>query len=203
MPISNYAELKAAIPVWFMDRSDLSAYADDFIDLFEAYASKALRCRQMEAVASLAPVGNVCTLPADYLEYKRVVEKAATRRALEFISEDAADLVYPHRTSGLANHFSIVGSSLTALPLSGNDIELTYYQAIPPLSGTITSNWLLETSPNLYLHGCLMQAAEFVNDDAMLARETALTSRFVDLLNEADNRAKFGNAGITLTGPVW
>ena len=129
--------------------------------------------------------------------------EGATRRALDYISEAAADLIYPHRTSGLANHFSIVGSSLTALPLSGNDIELTYYQAIPPLSGTVTSNWLLKTSPNLYLHGCLMQAAEFVNDDAMLARETALVARFVELLNEADNRAKLGNAGITLTGPVW
>jgi hypothetical protein len=132
-----------------------------------------------------------------------VVEKASTRRALDYISEEAADLIYPHRTAGLANHFSIVGSGLTALPLSGNDIELTYYQAIPPLSALLTSNWLLQSSPNLYLHGCLMQAAEFVNDDAMLARETALVARFVELLNEADNRAKLGNAGIILTGPVW
>jgi hypothetical protein len=203
MSITTYAELKTAIPVWFMDRSDLSSYADDFIDLAEAYFNKVLRCRQMEATTSLTPSSNVCTLPSDYLEYKRVVEEASTRRALEYITEDAADLLYASRTSGLSNHFMIEGSSLTALPLSSNDIELTYYQALTPLSASATTNWLITAMPNLYLHGSLMQAAEFVNDDAMLARETALTSRYVDILNEADNRAKFGNAGITLTGVIW
>lgn len=203
MSIGTYAELKAAFPTWYMEKSDLSTIADDLIDLSEAYFNKVLRCRQMETSDDLTPTNNVCTLPSDYIEYKRVVELASRRRALEYIGEDAADLLYANRTSGLANHFMIVGSSLTALPLSSNDIELTYYQAIPALSDANTTNWLLTTMPNLYLHAGLMMAAEFYHDEAMLAKETALTARFVDILNEADNRGKFGNAGITLTGVIW
>lgn len=203
MTISTYSELKTAIVNWYKDRSDLSTYADEFIDLAEAYFNLNLRCREMEEVAELTPSSNVCTLPTDYIEYKRVVELASIRRPLEYITEDAADHLYPTRSSGLACHFMIVGTDLTALPLSSNHIELTYYQSIPALSGSNTTNWLLTKSPNLYLHTCLMYAAEFEKEPNQFASEAALVTRFVELLHSADNRGKFANAGITLTGTVW
>lgn len=203
MTISTYAELKSAIQNWFMDRADLAGFADEFIDLAEAYLNLNLRCREMETIASLAPVANVCTLPSDYLEQKRVVEKGALRRPLEFITEDVVDSYYPTRAGGPACHFTITGGTLTAYPLSGNDIELTYYQALPPLSGANPTNWLLAKSPNLYLHACLMYAAEFVKDDAEFAREGAFVAQFLGLINAANERAKFGNAGIALRGAAW
>jgi len=201
--ITSYSELKTAIPAWFLDRSDLSTYADDFIDLAEALLNAKLRCRQMEATTSLVPASNVCTLPSDYLEYKRVVELASIRRRLDYITEDAADGLYPTRASGLSCHFMIVGSSLTALPLSSNNIELTYYQKVPALSDSNTSNWLLAAHPTLYLHTCLLYAAEFVKNDAVLLRETKWVETYIDTIAALDNRAKFGNAGVTLPGAVW
>lgn len=203
MSIANYSDLKSAITTFYVNRSDLAAVADDFIDLVEASLNLTLRCREMEASTDLTPTSNVCTLPTDYLEYKRVVELASTRRALEYITEDAADYLYPDRTAGLSNHFMIIGSNLTALPLSSNDIELTYYQQIPALSDSNTTNWLLTRSPNLYLHGCLMYAAEFTKNTERFAAEALLFQKFHDLLMAWDNRAKMGNAGITLTGVVW
>lgn len=204
MTISTYSELKTAIQNWYMDRSDIyTTFADEIIDLSEAYFNINLRCREMEEVAELTPTSNVCTLPTDYIEYKRVVELASIRRPLEYITEDAADHLYPTRSSGLACHFMIVGTDLTALPLSSNHIELTYYQSIPALSGSNTTNWLLTKSPNLYLHTCLMYAAEAAKARDEFAAEAALVTRFVELLQSADNRGKFGNAGITLTGVVW
>lgn len=202
MTISSYAELKTAIQNWFMDRADLAVFADEFIDLAEAYLNLNLRCREMEAVTSLTPVANVCTLPADYIEQKRVVEKAATRRPLEFITEDVVDSYYPVRAGGPAQHFTIIGQTLTAYPLSASDIELTYYQALPALSGANPSNWLIAKLPNLYLHTCLMYAAEFAKDNDELARETAFVSQFMDMLAGANDRAKFGNAGMSLRGPT-
>jgi hypothetical protein len=202
--ITTYAELKTAIPTWYKDRSDLADYADVIIDLAEAYFNLSLRVRKMEEKTDLTPVLNVCTLPSDYIEYKRVVELASIRRPLDYITEEGADRAYPSRASGLACHFMIVGDDLTALPLSSNDIELTYYQAIPALSGSNTTNWLLTKAPNLYLHTCKMYAAEFTEDTATFTKEVALVTRFVELLQEQDNRGKFGNAGIVNTEvPVW
>lgn len=203
MTISTHSELQTAIQDWFMDRTDLQPFAADFIALAEAYFNLTLRLREMETSTDLTPDGDgVCTLPTDYIEYKRVVELASIRRSLEFITEDAAEDYYPTRSAGLAGHFTILGPGLTALPISSNDIELTYFQAIPPLTASNTTNWLLTKSPNLYLHTCLMYAAEFLKDNDEFAKEVALVTRFADLLSAANNRGKFGNAGMTLRGPT-
>lgn len=203
MAISTYSDLKSAITAWFMGRSDIADAADDMIDLTEGVINQTLRCREMETVTDLTPSSNVCTLPSDYIEYKRVVELASIRRPLEYLTEVGADDLYPTRTAGLACHFMIIGNNLTALPLSSNDIELTYYQAVPALSDDNTTNWLLTRSPNIYLHGCLMHAAEFVKDTEEGVKEGALFARYIDMLMALDNRAKFGSAGITLSGPIW
>lgn len=202
MTIENYSDLKSAI-TRFTARSDIASSADDLIDLTEAYFNVELRCREMEAKTDLTPASNVCTLPTDYLEYKRVVELASIRRRLEYITEDAADALYPTRTAGLACHFMIIGDELTALPLSANDIELTYYQKIPALSDANTTNWLLTRLPNLYLHGCLFHAAELTRNTEKMATEGALVEKYISSLTNLDNRAKFGNAGVTLGGVVW
>lgn len=202
MSIESYSDLKSAITTWAA-RSDLAANADDFIDLAEAYFNQTLRCREMEKVETLTPSSNVCTLPTDYLEYKRVTEVVTPRRKLAYITEDAADALYPFRDSGLSKHFTIIGNSLTALPLSSNDIELTYYQEIPALSDSSTTNWLLSRSPNLYLHGCLFYVAEFIQNNEEMTKEGALMGRYIDALLSLDMRAKFGNAGIVLPGNVF
>lgn len=203
MSIASYADLILAIQNWFMDRGDVATVAgDEIIALSEGYFNLTLRCREMETVTSLVPTLNVCTIPSTYIEAKRVVELSSIRRPLEYITEDAADEYYPTRFAALSCHYTIVGSELTALPLSSNDIELTYYRTIPGLSGSNTTNWLLTKSPNLYLHTCLMYAAEFVKDNDELTKETAFVTRFVEMLNAADNRGKFGTAGMTMRGPT-
>ena len=199
--ITNYSELITAGGTWFMGRTDIDV--DACIDLAEAYFNTRLRCREMETVTDLTPTSNVCTLPSDYLEYKRVVEKASIRRPLAYITEDAADRIYPTRDAGPATNFIIIGDSLTALPLSSNDIELTYFRTIPALSGSNTTNWLLTKHPNLYLHACLLYAAEFVEDDGKLQKEATFVQDYIDRLMALNDRAKFGNAGVTLAGVVW
>lgn len=200
MAIDDLSALKTALVTFYKNRSDISANADTIISLAEGMFNTELRCREMETVTSLTPVSNVCTLPSDYLEYKRVVEVASIRRPLDYITEDAADTLYPTRCAGLACHFSIVGNSLTAFPLSSNDIELTYYKQIPALTEANKINWLLTRMPNLYLHTCLMYAAELTKDEEQFAKEAVLAKQMLSSLQSLDNRAKFGNAGVTLTG---
>ena len=98
------------------------------------------------------------------------------------------DTYYPTRAGALACHFTITGGNLTAYPLSGNDIQLVYYQALPPLSGANLTICLFAKSPNLYLHTCLMYAAKFVKDDFEFARAGAFVAQFLGLLNAANER---------------
>jgi hypothetical protein len=202
MALSTYSELVSAIDSWFMGRS-LSAQADDIIALVTGYFNIKLRLREMETITDLSPTAGVYTLPTDYVEYKRVVEKASMRRSLAYISENAVDQMYPDRAGGLSMHFNIIGNSLYTFPLSTNNVELTYYKQIPLLSGSSTTNWLLTKHPGLYLHACQLYAAEFVKDDAEISKESTFVQNYIDLLHSADNRSKFASAGIVLPGTVW
>jgi hypothetical protein len=198
--LATYADLVTAITTDWPARPEISTNVDQFIALAEAIFNSKLRMRQMETTATLVPVSNLCTLPSDYIEYKRVVEVASIRRPLDYITEDAADRLYPDRASGLACNFTILGTQLMAFPLSTNNIELTYYQKIPGLTSTNTTNWLLTAHPNAYLHACLLYVGEFIKDADRVATESHFLQSYFDLMNAVETRGKFGNAGVTLTG---
>jgi hypothetical protein len=198
--IATYSDLVTAFTSDWPARSDIAAVADTIIQLAEAVFNAKLRMRQMETTATLTPVSNLCTLPSDYLESKRVVEVASIRRRLEYITEDAADALYPDRASGLACNFTIMGTQLQAFPLSSNNIELTYYQKIPGLTSTNTTNWLLTAHPNFYLHACLLYVGEYIKDADRISTESQFLQSYIDLMNSVEARGKFGNAGVTLTG---
>lgn len=206
MTITTYSDLVdkfTGSTVNWMARAFIADEADEFLDLAEAMLNMRLRCREMETVATLTPISGSCTLPGDYLEYKRVVALASIRRKLGFITEDAVDTLYPTREAGLANHFTIIGDKLTALPGTSSDIELTYYRRVPALSEAAPTNWLLARLPNLYLHGMMMMAAEYIRDVERLTVETGFVERYIGMLHELDNRAKFATAEMTIPGPVW
>jgi hypothetical protein len=214
MAITTYAELVTAIQSYMLGRSDLATPAPEFITLGEGVINygfdgnsisvPALRVRDMETTSDLSPTNNVCTLPTDFLEYKRVVELASIRRSLDYISEVGADALYATRASGLSCHFTIVGNSLTALPLSSNDIELTYYAKVPALTASATTNWLLTKHPGIYLRASLFMAADWIKDTTEMVSQGSMLAGLINAFNAADNRAKFGYAGMTNTDvPVW
>lgn len=201
MTISTYSELQTAAADW-LSRSDLTSFIPDAIMLFEDYANKKLRHRKMVATTDLAPASGVCTLPDDYLEHIRVVEKASIRRELSYITPQYADQRYPDRTGGLASQFTIVGSSLRMFPVSSNDHELTYYQKIPALTDANTTNWLLTEAPHLYLRGTQFMLLT-VMDEMDTPRFTAiadLTRTMTDQLNEQNEMALYSRAPMHIRG---
>ncbi len=200
MAFATYSDLKTAIQAFYKNRADVMLYAPDLIRLTEAYLNTELRCREMETTVTLTPVSNIVTLPDDFLEFKRVVENASIRRPLSYITEDDADSMYATRSAGLASNFTIVGNQLQAFPLSSNTIEIVYYRTIPALSDSNPTNWLLTKFPNIYLHGALMYGAELTKDNEEMLKEATLLDKYIGNLQGLDNRSKFGNVGVTLSG---
>lgn len=203
----DYSGLQTALADWSA-RTDLTSVIPSFIEFSTAMFNHGipdrgvapLRVREMETVADLTPTSGACTLPDDYLQYRRVVEKASIRRELQYIAPSYTDQQYPDRAGGLACDFTIIGSSLYMFPVSGNDIELTYYAAIPNLSDSATTNWLLTKQPNLYLHAGLVQLAMYTKDNALLERSMALVTMTIDGLNRTNELANFARAGTRMKG---
>lgn len=210
MSISTFAELKTAIAD-HMARDDLTSFLPDFIVLGETilnfgmqsaeYSIEPLRVRDMETTSTLTPTDGVVSLPSTFLQPRRVVEDTSPRRPLEYITPETVDYFYPTESSGLADHYTIIGSSLYTYPLASNDIDVHHYRTIPPLASN-DPNWLLTKNPNIYLRASLLQAYLFCKDDAEAVKQGSILKALIAGMNAADARATMLGAGVYLTGPT-
>ncbi len=201
MTITTYDDLKDKFTestLNWMARTFSDDEADEFIDLAEADFNMSLRCREMEAVTDLSPTSNVYTLPTDYLEYKRVVEKASIRRRLDFITEDAVDALYPTRESGLSCNFTIIGGSLYVRgTLMNKDGTLRYNPVarnVPTMeecAGTLEGmrqRFIRMGSPSRSMVGSYQGSFLFIEKEGILLGQTYEGPRYMSLVPTGDGR---------------
>lgn len=193
MAITTFSGLKASVAGW-LARSDLDSDLGSFVELATAMFNRRLRTRQMIATATLTPVDGVAIIPSDYLQYRRVTETGGVRRALSYLSPDAAEREYPFNYSGQSAHFSIIGGSLVTYPQSANPVELVYFQKIPALSDAVTTNWVLEQYPELYLRAATAYGADFIKDDAQMQKFMSMAERLIFEIGSVDNLANYADA---------
>ena len=55
---------------------------------------------------------------------------------------------------------------VTPTPSGATSLSIDYYQRIPALTSSNTTNWLLTDHPHLYLYTSLLHATPFLMDDA-------------------------------------
>lgn len=200
----DYAGLQAAIQNWSA-RTDAATVAEtpNFIEFATDGFNHGvpdrqiapLRVRDMETTATITMTNGVGTLPADYLQYKTAKSMASTPVPLDYVTNSYTDGAYASGSAGVPKTFSITGSSIYVFPTSGNDTNLVYYGAIPDLSVSNTSNWLLAKMPMLYLHAGLIQLAMFNKDDNLLARSQAIVALLIDGLNETSLLSEYAKVG--------
>lgn len=201
--IPTYSALQTRMVDFYKDRSDLGSFAPTCIQLAHAYFNLKLRTREMETAATLSPTDNVCTLPDDYLELISVSEDTAFNQPLTQIADPGIGYYYGAGEAGLAVSFGIFGNELTLYPLSSNDVNIRYFAEIPELSDTVTSNWLLLKSPNLYLHGALAYAGELFDEPAVQQKHMVITDALIASIQELNDRAKWSTAGVQLVGQYY
>ena len=201
MALTTYAELKTSIGDW-LNRSDLTSVIPDFISLAEAQIERTLRARQMIVRANASFDAQYGAVPSDFLETKSLkLTSTNPQTPLEFLSIDALDQKAAEYTaSGKPRFFGVVGGQLRIVPTpdSTYTTELTYYAKLSKLSTSNTSNWLLSSSPDIYLYGSLLQAAPYLQDDARIQTWATLYERALNELQTADDRsASSGGALLT------
>ena len=201
MALSTYAELKTSIGDW-LNRSDLSATIPDFISLAEAQIERTLRTRQMIVRANASFDQQYGALPADFLEAKSLkLTSTNPPTPLSFLTIDLLDEQSSSYTaSGKPKFFGVVGNQLRILPTPDGTYttELTYFAKLTKLSNIETTNWLLTSSPDIYLYGALLQAAPYLQDDARIQTWATLYERALNDLRTADDRGA-SSGGTLLT----
>lgn len=206
MALSTYAELRTSIADW-LNRSDLSATIPDFISLAEAQIERTLRTRQMIVRANASLDAQYGTVPSDFLEVKSLkLTSPNPPTPLSFMSIDALDQQSSSYTaSGKPKFFGVVGNQLRIQPTPDGTYtaELTYYAKLTKLSNSVTSNWLLASSPDIYLYGALLQAAPYLQDDARIQTWATLYERALNDLRTADDRAASSGGALLIRAKTF
>ena len=201
MALTNYSQLKTSVADW-LNRSDLTATIPDFITLAEAGFNKEIRNRKMIKRATATIDSQYSAVPSDWLQTVDFVIESNPVVTLEFITNEKLDkLRETFTSSGTPKFYTIVGQELEVLPVPDSATltgELTYYSKIPNLTDTATTNWLLNSNPDIYLYGTLLQTAPYLVDDSRITVWASLYQKLVKDLEIADQKARVGDSTLRM-----
>lgn len=200
MALTTYTQIQDSIRRYLWDRNDLAGQIPDFIALCEARLNDTLRVSQMETSASITLTSGSGSLPSDYLAYRRVLTQDSPVRDLQLAGPAWADHEYPDTASGLADFFTIAGTTLKTYPPSSSNVTLYYYQKIPALASNTTGNWVTSRSPGLYIYGSLIEASPALDDDPRAQTWALLFKESVDGLQRADTAHRYNRVNMRVRG---
>lgn len=208
MALTNYSELQTAIGDW-LNRADLDQKIPDFIALAESTLNDVLRSADMVTSTTAAITSGRATLPADALEIVYVQVADTEDEPLEQIAPQQLTMLRRTRTRDAANprFYAIIGRQLVVTPTpSGSlSLDLDYYQRIPALTSSNTTNWLLTDAPHVYLYTSLLHATPFLMDDARYQVFNNTVSQQVMAAVKSQQTLSFDDiktAGFSLSAPT-
>jgi hypothetical protein len=146
----------------------------DFITLAEAKLSRDQRVRKLdERTLTTVASTDYVTLPSDFKAVEALYYDGDNRRGeINVVPADKLPMMkLSAGPTGLPVVGSIVGSRLYLAPVPDGaySLYLKYESVLPSLSATLTSNWLLESHPDVYLYAALVEAEPYLRDDERIA----------------------------------
>ena len=187
--ITNYATLQSAIAD-YLNRADLTAQIQTFIQFAEADLNTRLRSREMIVNATATSDGQFVALPPDWLEAINMMIVGG-QSPLRYITPDEADTIIKAQTYTSTRFYSMTTGVIELVPPAVDDItiDMVYYGKIPALSDANTTNWLLTKAPDVYLYGALTHAAPFLMDDQRMAVFSQIYLARVQSLQDESQKA--------------
>lgn len=197
MALSNYNELKASVAD-FLNRDDLTSVIPDFITMAEAQMSRDLRHWRMEDRATALCDTQYTALPNDFIEPIRITIPDNDSHILELVGVLEISKLRQENsdTKGRPQYYAVLDQSFEVFPTPDTDytIELVYYESVPNL-GALTTNWVLQYFPDVYLYGSLMQSAPYLQEDPRLQTWAALYQSAVSGINQEGERGRASGSG--------
>lgn len=195
MALTDYSGLKAAVASW-LNRTDLTAQIPDFISATEAVVGRALRVRRMVGRTSVTIDAEYEDMPADFAgeigftltDWPEPLTYLTAAQMDEKASGSSG-------TTSRPGWFSIYGDQFRFFPVPDQSYaaSLTYYQKLPALSDSNTTNWLLDDHPDVYLYGALVEASPYLRDDERLPLFAARFERALQDIKTASIVESYGS----------
>ena len=208
MAITTYAELQTAAANW-LDRTDLTARIPEFIELAEASFNRQIRQPDMITKNdSFSIASRYTTLPTDTLEIVRIVVDLTPVIVLEYLTpEEISQRRIVMTATGKPYYFTTVGGSTNQLevlpsPDSTYTASIVYYTRIAALTDSATTNWLLDSHPDIYLFGTLVEAEPYLKNDGRMPMWTARLDKALSDLRLQGERERHTASGLIMRSRV-
>ena len=190
MSLTTYLGLRDAIESW-SHRNDVASRLDDFIDLAESEMLKWLRIRDMETRSTAVTSGRYLSLPADFLEMRRL-RMISGAQYFELL-QSTPEGMYITQDSGMPKLFTITSAiEFDRTPDSAYTVEMQYYGKPDALSSANTTNAILTRYPSIYLFGALWALYQWTLQEDKIEY---FYSKFMAAVNSANREDKKGRHG--------
>jgi hypothetical protein len=190
MALDTYAALKTSILGWLARPGDplVEPAVPDMIRLFEVEASRRLKLAGGENIAALDAAGTGWViLPANCMQVRTVSIGGAP---LLFVPPEQLP-----GEAGIPSCYTIIGRTLFLGPAPNGAalVDLVFQSGVPPLSDASPTNWLLDSAPDAYLFGSLVEAEVYIGEDQraqgwLVRREAAFAG-----LEAADRKLRWAS----------
>jgi hypothetical protein len=210
MAFETRADLWAAVSA-MLNRADLDSFMPVAHALTESVLRRELRARTIGPVLLILNGAEV-VLPVECAEVRSLSIPGTSAIGGGPLSLTTPSVIALHRARsqnipGIPTLYAVVhgvtvnpsggvSQKLLLAPAPNTAIEasILYYQGVPSLSDSSSSNWLLETAPDAYFYGLLVQFAEFLKEDDRIARWGQAFSGVIEQLNQQRAREEYGAA---------
>ncbi|NRQ15114.1 phage adaptor protein [Ensifer sesbaniae] len=196
MSIADYAALLVDAGE-YSGRNDIAHLFPRFLGLAELKLNRMLRVSDMEATAAITVVEGDAPLPADFVEARQVLS-ASGRPIRAMALQQLAESNLAEACGRLG--YAIVGNRIKPFPAGSYGLTMIYYRKIPPLTAENPVNWLLERAPDVYLYGLVEEIAIWERDAGKAGAAQQLKMSALAGLGVADERARWGDAQMTVAG---
>lgn len=202
--IEDYAGLKAAIADWLV-KTNMTAVIPQLIQLTEARLRRDPRARKLQNTTLSASTGDH-TLPSDFRSVESLTHAGPTFFGpVETTTADQIPLIKAQLgTTGPPAFAAVLDGILRFAPAPDGTyaLKFSYWRKLDSLSGTNTTNWLLEEHPDIYLYGALREAAPYLKDDERVPVWQERYESALEELHTLTQDNQFGGTGRRRYDPI-
>lgn len=195
MPFATKADLKSAIEAW-MDRTDITGNADEFISLAEAGLNREIRPIDVDTTLTGTSGNQTISIAGLGIREAKSLFLVDLGREWPLRKMNDGDFGYV-TAAGRPAVWSIDTENIHFERPLGQDYTFRLNHKVNyALDADSDTNWLLTNHPDVYLSASITWGATFVADDATRQRYGGPLSEFISSINRQDARRNRGKLGV-------